>query len=295
MVRREFGIQEGSDVVVPVGAVAGDGERETRMGDRHEQQREAHVAVVTSVSSQATAPNDEIRREEQPVPPGHQRRGRPPRRRNASLLVAGAVCALAVMLLVLLADAGRTTASTTQVTPTPTPSPTATVTPFPSPTPMIGFKVYMDTADGFVIQYPSTWESKPLNPGAQFDDDPIDTAYQLQVLVPGFATSAGPTGSPDDASVWVNYALDTLSRENQSSFQVEPGPCTNTILGPGWQCGIGDITQNQTVIRVEVNATVHNGKPYIIAELASADRFSAGNQAYFWPMERSFQFLPANS
>lgn len=158
---------------------------------------------------------------------------------------------------------------------------------------MTGFKVYVDRSNGFVIQYPTNWTLTFPNPGAQFDD--ANSAYEMQVLVPGFATSAGPTGAPGDASVWVNYAMNTFSRQFQGDFHTEPGPCTNPILGTGWQCGIGDITQNQTIIHLQVNATVHNGKPYIIAEYAAADRFAAGEQTYFWPMERSFQFLPAGS
>lgn len=266
------------------------------MRDRSGEQGEAHVATVPSVKSQLTAPDNEIRPDEYAAPPGRQgggghvssRRGRLP------LLAAVSVGALCVLLVLLLADAGRTTASTTMVSPTATVRPTATTD--PSPTPMLGFQIYMDRGDGFVIQYPHTWVYSQVTPGVQFDDDTNNIAYEVQVLLPGDATSAGgPTTAPDDASVWVNYELDTLGKQFQGDFQAEPGPCTNPTLGPGWQCGIADISGNQTDIRVVVNATVHNGKPYILNELASADRFTAGQQQFFWPMERSFQFLPAGS
>lgn len=268
------------------------------MCDRNDEQREAHVAIVASVSSQPTAPNNEIHPDEHRAPAGGSRGGkRPPsNRQHLSLLAAAAMCTFAIVLVLVLADAGRTTASTTTVTPTATPKPTPTATTFPSPTPMLGFQVYMDRGDGFVIQYPRTWVYSQVTPGVQFDDDANNIAYEVQVLLPGNATSAGgPTTAPDDASVWVNYEMQTLGKQFQGNFQAEPGPCTNPTLGPGWQCGIADISGNQTVIRVQVNAIVHNGKPYILNELASADRFQAGQQQFFWPMERSFQFLPAGS
>ena len=268
------------------------------MRDRYAEQGEAQIATVASVNSQLTKPDNEIppeRRITSPGGPGH--RPMPPRRRtHTSVLAAASASALAILLLVLLADAGRTTASTTKVTPTATPKPTATATPFPSPTPMLGFQVYMDRSDGFVIQYPHTWVYSQVTPGVQFDDDTSNIAYEVQVLLPGDATSAGgPTTSPDDASVWVNYEMQTLSKQFQGDFQQEPGPCTASVLVSGWQCGIATISGNQTVIEVMVNATVHDGKPYIINELASEDRFRAGQQQFFWPMERSFQFLPAGS
>lgn len=268
------------------------------MRDRNGEQGEAHVATVASVSSQRTTPDNEIPPEERVPAPDNHPGGQPtpPHRARVSLVAAASACALSILLLVLLADAGRTTASTTKVMPTATPKPTPTATPFPSPTPMLGFQVYMDRSDGFVIQYPHTWVYSQVTPGVQFDDDTSNIAYEVQVLLPGDATSAGgPTGAPDDASVWVNYEMQTLSKQFQGDFQEEQTPCTEPTLGPGWQCGIADISGNQTVIKIQVNATLHDGKPYIINELASADRFRAGQQQFFWPMERSFQFLPASS
>jgi len=268
------------------------------MRDWNGEKGEAYVATAVPVSSQITTPDNEIQPDERIAAPGGPgRRRKPPLRRGHMAVVAVASAfALVLVLVVLLADAGRTTASTTHVTPTTTPIPTATATPFPSPTPMLGFQVYMDRTDGFVIQYPRTWVYSQVTPGVQFDDDTNNIAYEVQVLLPGDATSAGgPTTAQDDASVWVNYEMQTLGKQFQGDFQAEAGPCTNPTLGPGWQCGIADISGNQTVIRVQVNATLHDGKPYIINELASADRFRAGQQQFFWPMERSFQFLPAGS
>ena len=268
------------------------------MRDRNDEQREAQVATIASVSSQLTIPNNESHPNGQDTSPGSQSGGQlpQPRRQRMPLLAAASFCVLALVLVLVLADAGRTTASTTKVTPTATPKPSPTATAYPSPTPMLGFQVYMDRADGFVIQYPHSWVYSQVTPGVQFDDDTNNIAYEVQVLLPGDATSAGgPTSAPDDASVWVNYEMQTLGKQFQGDFQEEQTPCTNPTLGPGWQCGIADISGNQTVIRVEVNATVHNGKPYILNELAAADRFGAGQQQFFWPMERSFQFLPTGS
>ena len=50
-----------------------------------------------------------------------------------------------------------------------------------------------------------------------------------------------------------------------------------------------------TCIRVEVYATVYNGRPYIITLLASDDRFAAGAIEFFQPMLQSYEFLPNGS
>jgi hypothetical protein len=51
----------------------------------------------------------------------------------------------------------------------------------------------------------------------------------------------------------------------------------------------------QTRIRVQVYATVYNGRPYIINLFAADDRFSAGLTQFFNPMLQSFAFLPQGS
>ena len=293
--------------------------------------------------------------------------GRSPRTRIA----IGAVAAILLCaLLVLLTDAGHLAAPPGQAHARPTPKPTTTATPIPSPTAEQGFQVYVDRADGFIIQYPTGWVYSSASPGIQFADDENSPGYITQVLLPGSLTSAGPTTNPDDSSVWVNYELKNLAKQwPQEDFTRSSTLTSTTIGGVVWQCGVGLVSINASTptttptasavstatatptqgtptasqgatdlppcqgnagatatgatpttaatatgsaegsptaspaqkclvspcIRVEVYATVYNGRPYIINLLASDDRFAAGAIEFFQPMLQTYQFLPTSS
>ena len=200
-------------------------------------------------------------------------------------------CVLIVLVITLFADAGHTTAGRAHAVPTATPSPTATI--IPSPTAMVGFRVYTDLPDSFVLQYPDNWTLDPIKPnGVVFSDSASNTSYFMQLLVPSDGTAPGSAGSADDASAWVQYAIDQLATV-PGTLQQETGPIPARVIGgETWQSGIARISQGATVIRVQVYATVHDGKPYIINVAAVDDRFTAGAEEFFDPMLRSFQFLP---
>lgn len=221
----------------------------------------------------------------------------PPRRVRA-LSVAGAVLVMLTFLL-LLSDSSplqshRVTAAT--VRPTATARATATATVFPTPTPMTGFQVYQDTTEGFLIQYPVPWTHAPASPGIEFNDNAKVPGYIMQVLVPGDATSVAQGQNAQDASTWVNYELSNLAKQWGSNYSQVPGPTpavrVNTVT---WQSGEAELSVNQTRIHVQVYATVHDGKPYIVNELAAEDQFTSGSQQYFTPMMRSLTFLPAGA
>ena len=267
-----------------------------RSGDG--EQREARVDVQMTVSSRPPLPPDN----EAPIfeppaaPEGKQSIPLSPRWR-LSMMAAVAGFVIVVTLLLLFTGAGHTTAGTT----TPTVHPTATVTPsptatiIPSPTAMLGFKVYTDLPDSFVLQYPTNWVYHPIEPnlGVEFDDSGDNNSnYTMQILVPGDATTPGTGVSPDDASAWVQYEMDQLAKI-PGTLQRETGPIpAKQIGGQVWQSGIARISQGTTVIRVQVYATVQNGKPYIINVLAVDDHFAVASQQFFEPMLGSFQFLP---
>src|SRR5262249_13922561 len=77
-----------------------------------------------------------------------------------------AVLVVAVLLL-LIADvghAGSAPGKAQQHPPTATTAPTATPSTVPSPTLRPGFQLFIDNADGFLVQYPAGWTHRLSNP-----------------------------------------------------------------------------------------------------------------------------------
>jgi len=168
--------------------------------------------------------------------------------------------------------------------------------PTPTQTPIVGFQQYVDPAEGFSIQYPGSWVYIPDSPGIQFDDDISNPTYEVQVIVPSDTTYAGLSGDPSDPAVWVNYTLSAVARKFQDNFQQVPGPAPSVMIGGvTWQSGVGLLTgdPNQGSFRVQVYATVYQGKPYIINLLAPDAKFSVAEKYFFTPMLQTFEFLPA--
>lgn len=204
--------------------------------------------------------------------------------------IVALVCTLAASsLLFVLANSGHITAEG-QFNATPTASdPTVTVSPTVA---ALGFQLYTDTADGFTIQYPNGWIASPLNPGMQFADDSNETGYAMQVALPGASTLVNPPHDVTDPTQWVDYELSYLqSKYPQNFIPLSDGQTTREIGGVTWHGGAGVITNNSAGIRVQVFATVHQGRPYIINLLSVSDRFSAGMIEYFNPMLNNFAFV----
>jgi hypothetical protein len=82
------------------------------------------------------------------------------------------------------------------------------------------------------------------------------------------------------------------------NFQQDAGPLpAATFAGSTWQTGRGVISDqvgqvSQASIRVQVYATIYQGKPYIISLYAADGTFSVADTVYFQPMRESFEFLP---
>lgn len=191
--------------------------------------------------------------------------------------------------------------------PTATAKPTATATAVPTPVVMPGFALYSDTNAGFSVQYPRTWtKSEDPNLFVQFDNtslaDSGTSEYGVQVSHPD-PKASGVAAQADDnstAAAWVDYELGILQQSMIAhgwTFSRVPGPIpAATIAGQTWQSGIANINEvanGQTLnVRLQVYATIHNGKPYIINVYALTDAFPTGSEQYFAPMLNSFKFLP---
>jgi hypothetical protein len=216
-------------------------------------------------------------------------------------VIAVTLAALAFLLPSLIASNGRRPAAQTQ----PTAKPQSTATASPTPTLIPGFQYVADSEDGFTLQAPQSWTCAGTNPGIECRDDADAPNYKAQIQLPGDWTVPGGQPNSNDASPWVNYALNAFSETPGQVFERTPGPAsTVTINGVRWQTSGGLISVDTTSqdgaptatppihIRVQVYATIHNDKPYLIALYSTDEQFTFAKDQYFQPMLRSFQFIP---
>jgi hypothetical protein len=220
------------------------------------------------------------------------------RGRRRPLLVLGSVVVVALLLILVIADVAHPTSAERlahQHTPTATIAPTPTMTVNPTPTSQPGFQIFVDTGDGFLLQYPIGWTHRLSNPGAEFSDDAVNTTFEMQVLLPSPSAAAGLSGNPNDPTSWVNFAMQSFATQYASDFQQDAGPLpAATFGGTTWQTARGLISDqvSQVRIQIQVYATIYQGKPYIISLYAAADAFNVADMVYFKPMRESFEFLP---
>jgi hypothetical protein len=220
-------------------------------------------------------------------------------------VIGAALLLVAVVLLVAYYAPGtrpqgaiaQHPAPTATATQTATPSPTATATPGIALMP--GFSLYQNPS-GYALQYPATWPTPSTDPnlGVQFSDssNPDTARYVVQVNEPDALTSGVPTGpDPNTAAAnWVNFELTNFQQTEVAhgySFTRQPGPVPSVdIGGQQWQSGAAVISGQGLTLQVYVYATIHYGKPYVINLLAASEAFGTGQQSYFEPMLKSFQF-----
>ena len=167
--------------------------------------------------------------------------------------------------------------------PSPTPSPSPTLT--PTPTPDAGFTLcdITCTSNGFSVEYPSAWAQKPTtdSTGTQFTD-PSQSDEFTSFKTPGITTM--------NAGQLVNNDLNNFS-SLQGYNAPTPTPSSNaTIGGENWSYQIAYYQLNNQTVRIEVYATIHQGKAYIIELQALDSQFDAVNTQYFERMLVRFQF-----
>ncbi len=92
-----------------------------------------------------------------------------------------------------------------------------------------------------------------------------------------------------------------VDNDLQSGFSSQPGyiaptsKSVTTIGGETWTYAIAYYQLNNQKERVEVFATVHAGKGYVIELQAADSQFDAVNSQYFQTMIGRFQFLQSTS
>ncbi len=179
-------------------------------------------------------------------------------------------------------------------TPTPSPTPSPTATPIPSPTatsppaPDANFSwcTTACTSRGFIVEYPNGWNQGQTSDqvGVTF----LNPAQQDQYGA--FKVPVTQTGA--NASQLVDNDLQSMFA-NQPGYTPPDSKSVTTIGGETWTYGVAYYQSNNQKERVEVFATVHLGKNYVI-ELQAADNvFDTVNSQYFSTMIGRFQFQQA--
>ncbi len=231
------------------------------------------------------------------------------KQKNSAVLVIASVCLVVAILAVVAFGAiyllrGRssqrtsvptpvpTSIPTPTVIPSPTPTPVATATPTPIPSPTVAPTPAPDanfswctsacTTNGFIVEFPNGWNQGQTSDktGVQFLNPSSPDAYAA-FKTPGATTSTA----------------NALITNDLTNFTSQPGyaaPTTTdnqTIGGTNWTFAIAHYTLNSQVERIEVFATVYQGKAYIIELQAAESQFdSTYYPTYFQKMINSFQF-----
>jgi hypothetical protein len=179
--------------------------------------------------------------------------------------------------------------SVATVAPTPTvdmttPTPTAIVTPTPSPDPNFLWCDATCTSNGFLVEYPESWQISPTTnvPGALFTNPAQPDVYAaFKAPGPTDATSASTLVAND---LQTNYGM-------KDGYTVVPPPTpTTTIDGETWAVAVATYQLNGQKERVTAYGIVHQGKAYIIELEATDSQFDSLNMQFFNTMLGKFQF-----
>ena len=236
-----------------------------------------------------------------------------PQKQGSTALVIASVCLVIALIAAVgigalyltrshssqQASVTPTPAATAAPSPTPTlaPSPTPTVTDTPTsvPTPTLTPTPPADanfswcgascTANGFTVEFPNGWNQSQTadKTGIQFlDPQPTDVFAAFKT--PGPTTSTASALVANDLQA--NFA-------NQQGYTPPATTQNTTIGGENWTYQIAHYQSNNQQERIEVFATVHQLKAYIIELQAPESQFDATyNTSYFATMIGRFQFLP---
>jgi hypothetical protein len=167
--------------------------------------------------------------------------------------------------------------------PTPTSVPSPTLTPTPAPAPGFSYCDASCTTNGYSVEYPSTWQEGTTSDstGVEFKNPQAHDEY----------AAFKATGSTGDT------ATDLVNNDLQNNFASQPdytaptASQSTTIGGVTWVYSVATYTLNNQAERIEVFATVRQGKDYIIELQAPDSQFDNINSAYFVTMLGNFQFL----
>ncbi len=172
-----------------------------------------------------------------------------------------------------------------QVTPPPT---FATYTPGPTPTNMPNYKLFTSAANGYEMDYPSSWGTTTVT-GVQSDS------------VNQFAQPSANTGVNVERSAAFDSATDTQLLQAEVQGAQAQGMKITEITGAATTEGVGGevwqrheysaTTKTGAKLHIAVLASHHLGKGFVIALISSDTSFATDDTTTFEPMLRSFRFL----
>jgi hypothetical protein len=159
----------------------------------------------------------------------------------------------------------------------------AAATPAATATPSIpaNFTLYTDTADGYRIAYPNTWQKSASNGATDLLD--VQEAADMVIGV------SDATLSPSDITAQEKAFFQAVAASGKySNLQ---GPTTISYGGASWTQETADVTISNQTLTAAVLATNHGGKAYLIGYLAPKEISTTLNSEDFQPMLNSFAFL----
>ena len=244
------------------------------------------------------------------MPPGHT--PPPPKKRNNLALIILSICITLVLITILAFGAtlllrnntsnkeqfsNQHATATSMPSPTTAPSPSPTAVPSPSPTPSqsptltptptpdAGFTLCDNTctSNGFSVEYPGTWSQNPTS-------DSTGTQFTNPSQSDEFAAFKTPGITSMNAGQLVNNDLNNFSSQPGYNAPTSSPSSNATIGGENWSYQIAYYQLNSQTVRIEVYATVHQGKAYIIELQALDAKFETVNTQYFERMLVRFQF-----
>ncbi len=232
----------------------------------------------------------------------------PPKKQNNTALIILSVCIVVALIAIIafgvslvihnnpankeqLSHQNATATSIPTPTLAPSPSPTAAPSPTPSPTltptstPDAGFTLCNNicTENGFSVEYPSSWSQSPTT-------DSTGTQFTNPSQADEFAAFKTPGMTTMNAGQLVNNDLSNFSSQPGYSAPTPTQSSNTTIGGENWSYQIAYYQFNGQTARIEVYATVHQGKAYIIELQATDSNFDTANAQYFESMLARFQF-----
>ncbi|GCE13053.1 hypothetical protein KTT_29120 [Tengunoibacter tsumagoiensis] len=176
------------------------------------------------------------------------------------------------------------------ITPTQLSTPTTVVTPTPSLDSGFTWCSSTCTTADFMTEYPTRWIVTTLPmPGNGMQ---ISNASQSHTMA-SFKAELPPTSTTTASEILLNEI--TMNYARNPGYQASNSNQTATICGETWTTAILYYQDNAQKERVEVYATIHNSKAYVIALQAPDDQFDTIYSQYYSAMLNKYQFLPSGT
>jgi hypothetical protein len=162
-------------------------------------------------------------------------------------------------------------------------SSSATSTPVTTATPAIpsDFTPYTDSAAGFSIAYPNTWQKSKSG-----NDVLLVDPYEAADMVIGSVNANIPQS--DINSTESQFFKSAAGGGSYSNLQ---GPTTVTYAGESWTEESADITSSSQTLHAVVLVANHGSRAYVIGYLSAKSSFATMDAQDFQPMLNSFTFL----